>query len=191
LCKSVRVSDATGQTPSVDGVTIHFELNREESLPILRWQARGRKQVKYLQIVAVFFMVVGIAALIAGTGAGQTAILVAGATMLGYGVFELAVIRWAVARGPARAWDKVLSDAGPRMITFTDDGVHVVSRMTTALNRWEGYSETLEKNGMYLLRLARVKTFAAYVFVPKRAFPSSDDEQAFRRLAATHTKANF
>jgi hypothetical protein len=183
--------DGTEPTSAVDGVTIHFELNREESLPILRWQARSRKQVRYLQILALFFAVVGVAVLIGGSAGGQTALLVAGATMVGYGVFEWAVIHWAVARGPVRAWEKVLSEAGPRTITFTDEGVRVDSRVTTAMNRWEAYSEILEKDGTYLLRFARVKTFAAYMFVPKRAFQSPVDEEGFRQLAARHTKADF
>jgi hypothetical protein len=59
------------------------------------------------------------------------------------------------------------------------------------MNRWEAYSEVLEKDGVYLLRFARVKTFAAYMFVPKRAFQSRVDEEGFRQLAARHTKADF
>lgn len=172
-------------------VTIDFELTREETVPILRWVLRQGRFMRRI-FAANALMVLGGVLIVAGAAAGGSAPALAGGIgVAAYGLLMMGLFRWRFARGSDRSWDNTVGKVGPRTMTFTADGVRTVTRMSDTTNKWPLYSETIEREGMYLLKLARSTQFAAYMFVPRRAFRSTADEDQFRRLAAAHTKAEF
>lgn len=184
----------TSDGRTTPGVTINFELTREESVPVLRWVLKQGKQGKLMRrLLASFVLMVfgGVLIIAGGAAGGSVPVLAGGIGLAVYGLLMLGFFRWRLARGPDRAWEKTLGKAGPRTMTITAEGVHIVTRLSEAMNRWPLYSETTERDEMYLLRLARSTEFAAYVFVPRRAFGSTVDEAEFRRLAAANTNTDF
>jgi len=186
----VAVADSSEDAVTT-GVTIDFDLTREETVPILRWVVRQGKVMRRI-FASNVLMVLGGVLIIAGAAVGGSAPALAGGIgVAAYGLLMMGFLRWRFARGSDRSWDKTLGTVGPRTMTFTADGVRTVTRMSDTTNKWPLYSETIEREGMYLLKLARSTLFAAYVLVPRRAFGSTADEDQFRRLATAHTKAEF
>jgi hypothetical protein len=135
--------------------------------------------------------VAGVALLALGVAIGNgTATVVAGSAAIAWAVLELVLVRWSFRRGQRRAW-AALSETGLHTMTFSEKGISINTRQTTAINSWDVYSEALEREGIYLLRLGRLKTLPVYLYVPKRAFKSVEEEELFCRLVAEHTKTTF
>lgn len=160
-------------------------------LPVIRWQARQSPVVRYLLILAVVVAAIGLLLLALGLIVSNgTPLVVGGAVAVAWAIFEAAVLRWSLRRGRRRALEGI-SNAGPRTMTFSDESVTVATNLTTAVHAWEVYSETLEKDAMYLLRLAAAKTLRMYVYVPKRAFKTAQNEALCRQLVVSHTNASL
>jgi len=81
-----------------------------------------------------------------------------------------------------RGAEQAVENSGPKIMDFSDEGVHIQTKDRETNIRWTAYSEVTETQEMYVL--SHGKRF--FTFVPKRAFCSSSDEEAFRVLAERH-----
>jgi hypothetical protein len=171
--------DAAGAGPA-NPITIEYELTREEVTSMVRWTlvhvAHFRRHMVTVLVIVVFALVLVL------SGGSENAI--AGGILLGIGLLTLAMLGllYFVAV-PGQAWKASAAD-GPKVMEFTDEGVHSRSRNTDATYRWNTYSVALELPLTYLLRHRARKNL--YTYVPKRAFRSSSDESTFRGLAAAY-----
>jgi len=98
---------------------------------------------------------------------------------LGYLALMPALYEYAIRRGVRRAMD---NDAH-RHVEISDNGVRICSSLSDTLNQWPVYSQLLDWQEFYLLRRGRSRT---YLSIPKRAFASKDEENAFAVLVARH-----
>jgi hypothetical protein len=174
------VNDEIGTAPSAP-VVVSYELTHSESISFWRWHISRLYRLRLAVCMAVLVLASGIVLLfVAPIG---LAVLV-----LGLGVAQLLMYGWLYFLVPERAWKSAEESRSPLTLSFSDEGVGVHTNNTDAQNRWPVYSEALERDGMYLLRLGKRKV---YTIVPTRAFLSSSDEQRFRALIGRHTSASF
>ncbi len=170
--------DAGGPSSAV---RVEFLLTREEALPIFRWQIRRALFNRWTTIGIVLLAIGGTILLVVAPSP------VGGAIVLGAALFEFFMLSAMVMFVPARAWRKK-EDTGPTTLLFSEDGVGVQTKNTSAQHRWAMFSMTLERDGMYLLRIGKR---SAYQVVPRRSFANALDEDVFRSLVTRHTEASL
>jgi len=173
-------NDAGDEAALTNSVTIEYELTREEVTFWVRWHlvhvAHFRRQMVTVLIIVVVALVLIL------LGGRQN--VIAGGILLGISLFTLVMLGllyFLVV--PRQTWNTSETD-GPKVMEFTDEGVHSRTSNTHATYRWSTYSKALEMPQMYLLRHGNRKNL--YTYVPKRSFRSSSDESTFRGLAAAH-----
>ncbi len=110
-----------------------------------------------------------------------------GVILLGVAVFQALLVTWMVISAPSRAWRRQ-EQPGPTTLVFTDDDVNVETVNTSARHQWAFYSATIEREGMYLMKVGKR---AAYQPVPIRSFAHPGDENLFRLLVSQHTDATL
>jgi YcxB-like protein len=174
-------TEAEGHSP--DSVTITYDLTVDEVVPILRSQL-----IKASNIRKVMLLVLAIVALGAGLIALSGAQAIVGWIAVGFATLVSLMYASLCYIAPGRLWKRMAANRGPKTLDFSDDGVHVHTRDSDSVIRWPAYSESIEKEAVYLLR--RDKR-GAYTIVPKRAFRSSSEEWTFRSIAERHTTTYF
>jgi hypothetical protein len=168
---------------SPDSVTLQFELTEEEAIPVFKWQLRQTFFTRRMVSTLAVFAVAGIVVLLVP---GASPLL--GAALLGLAGFEAVLLLYVYGSVPGRAWKKLDADRGPTTLVFNDEGVGVQTKNTNAQNRWAVYAVTVERDGIYLLKIGKSRAFQP---VPKRSFADAGDESVFRSLVTRHTDARL
>ena len=65
---------------------------------------------------------------------------------------------------------------------FSDDRVLVKDKLSESSVNWDAFKEARETKKFYLLRIA------AYLYIPKTAFESKEQESSFRNIINNHIK---
>lgn len=177
-CALVSVTPERAET---EPVTVELVLTKDEAVPFYRWLVSRRFRVRRGVLAMIPIIVIGAASLLI-PGLPK----VFGVILVGLGILQLLYFGWIVFIAPVRAWNR--NPPEKRRMVFSDSEVRVYLPKTNAVQLWSVYSETLEHDDLYLLK---VGTRNAYVAVPKRAFESTDDEERFRQLAGRHTSATL
>jgi YcxB-like protein len=180
------LGDEIGGDSDVTHVSIEFELSREELEPFWRWQVTQAYRMKR-GIIFTFPLLVAGVILLADTSLPSTARIL-GIVMLGVGLMQLVLFAYIYLRVPARAWKQRPAGTGITKIEVSDQDVRVHTKNSDVVNRWDVYSDTIERDGLYLLRLGKRR---AYTIVPKRAFQSDDAASVFRGLVERHTQTEW
>jgi hypothetical protein len=182
----VTLGDEIGGDSEVLHVSIEFELTREELEPLWRWQVTQAYRMKRGVIFTFPLLLAGVV-LLADSSLPSTARIL-GIVMLGVGLMQLLVFAYLYLRVPARAWKQRPAGTGTTKIEVSDQDVRVHTKNSDVVNRWDVYSETIERDGLYLLRLGNSR---AYTILPKQAFQSEDAASVFRGLAERHTQTEW
>ncbi|HEY1832294.1 MAG TPA: YcxB family protein [Acidimicrobiales bacterium] len=179
------MSDTSDVNDAMSPVSAEFVLNRDELEPLWRWQLAQSYKIRR----GLFFMLgplIGGVVLLADPGLPSQAHLL-GILMLGVAALDVMVFAHLYFRLPARAW-KQRPDSGTTKVEVSDQEVRVCTRNSDVVNRWDVYSVTIERDGLYLLRHGKRRV---YTIVPKRAQPSEEADLRFRSIVGRHTKTTW
>jgi hypothetical protein len=176
------MADLTGGAPAAP-VVVEYELEAEEVIPVIRWQLWRGRRFRVAAVGATALIVAGLALLLFTTGVTLLAALA-----IGVGAVQIVAFGCVLAFTPSRAWKALQADNAPRTLAFSDDGIHVQTALSDAVNQWAVYPETIELGDVYLLKIAQAKN---HVIVPKRAFRLESEERRFRQMAERNTAARL
>lgn len=164
-------------------VVISYELNREEVISVMRWQAIHLYRLRLMVGFSVAILACGVVVL-----SVHKAPIVVPLVLFAMGAMQLLMCGWFYYGIPPRAWKKAAPSRSTITLQFGDQGVNVHTAKSDAQNKWSVYSEVLERDDMYLLRIGERRL---YTIIPKRSFQSPSDEQRFRDLVGQHTASSL
>ncbi len=148
-------------------IGVGFELTKREYAEALRsvWSRFGvlRQWLSVLIILSVAGALLS----------NLTLTIVAGAGM--------ALLGWFWKTTP-REWERNWRISAERTVTFGPDGVRASLARSEIKASWDAYDEVLDTPSLYVL----VEGRASFLPIPKRAFASQADEDAFRALVRRH-----
>jgi hypothetical protein len=174
---------ASGKPDEPSGsVAVEFQLTRDEVIPMVRWSLAQTYLTRRNVAVTAFSVVIGVL-LIRPVG-----VPVIGWALLGLVTVEVVVLCWLYVSVPDRAWKKMRPDRGSTTLVFTNEGVGVHTTNIDAEQRWALYSETIELDRLYVLKLGSRRSFQV---VPKRSFHTPGEEELFRSLVTQHTASRL
>ena len=168
----------TGEGDQGALIVVHFAATEDEVTKVLRFQV-GRLLRRPLWIAGgILLMVAGVILLAARSNKPA-----GGAILLGLGLLYLLYITVVLDLMMRRAGRKALAKEPSTEMVFSTDGVRLRTALRDNLTRWPAFSEVIQWQGYYLLRLGKLRVYA---YVPKRAFASDEDERRFRELVLHH-----
>jgi hypothetical protein len=172
-------SPTSGAAPTI---VLQYQLTQEEVVTGLRRVLRRVRRFQILFALGAFLIVLGVLMMIGSVSPPFGAFC----ALLGF--CYIAAVGLAIARGPRRAWRSNAALREPQLVAFSPEGVYARSTNAEARSRWNVYAAMIETERCYLLRLAARRV---YVFIPKRAFASSTEEEAFRNLVGQHMRTDL
>jgi YcxB-like protein len=168
-------NEVTGNGASV---SIEYELSRPEVISAVRWHLLHVSHIRRNSLWGLG-PVIGGAIFLSIGGSTNNVIGWVGISFgfISFVFWGLLYYAFAGRSGSAMAAN------GPKALEMNGEGVRIHTRDSDITHRWSAYSEIIEIDEMFLLRLGKRNT---YTFVPKRAFRSSSDELKFRVLTEQH-----
>lgn len=166
------MNEITGNSASV---SIEYELSRPEVIEAVRWHLLHVAHIHKDSLWGLGLVIGGAIFLSIGGSTGT----VIGWVGISFGF--LSFVFWGLLYyiSPGRSW-RTMAANGPKTLEINDEGVQIHTGDSDITHRWSAYSELIEIDEMFLLRLGTRNT---YTFVPKRAFRSPSDEVTFRSLS--------
>ena len=112
---------------------------------------------------------------------------VAWVVMLTLGAAVLLIFFVAVPLTPNRIWNRVKKQFEVRTLEITDEGISRHTALNDSVMKWPMFTDVSLNNDLYLLKVGNGPGFFV---IPRRAFMSGADEQAFYSLAERSTMAH-
>jgi len=162
---------------------VEHQLTQDEVVPVVYRQMLGNWQNWLLPVAGLCLVIAGV--IVLGVDSPDR---VAWVVMLTLGIVLLAIFLLLVPLTPRRIWKRVGRQFEVRTLDVSEEGIHRHTVLNDALLRRPMFSEVLQRNNLYLLK---VKRGPGYVIIPKRAFLSRADELTFRRLVERSVPAHF
>jgi hypothetical protein len=144
---------------------------------------------RYLRWTAPLVVAAGVLIFIAGVVINSDGTGVVGLLLVLAGLVQMLSVYLLFGPVISRRIRSRVHRTGNQKLTFTEDGVHSATSLSEGLMRWTSFSKAGQRDGVYFIASARSNN--SFLLVPQRAFASSEDEDAFRRVVAAHTKAAF
>ncbi len=177
------MSDPEGSSSSSVHIrTTEHQLTRDEIVPVVYRQAFHRWQTWILPIAGICLVVAGVA--VAVLNSSDT---LAWVVMLTLGAAVLLIFFVAVPLTPNRIWNRVKKQFEVRTLEITDEGISRHTALNDSVMKWPMFSDVSLDNDLYLLT---VGNGPGCFMIPRRAFMSGADEQAFYSLAERSTTAH-
>lgn len=160
-------TDRPGAAPRTASVGVEFELTRQEYAEALRsvWSRFG--------VLRQWLAVLIVLSVAGALTSNVTLTVVAGSGM--------ALLGWFWKTTP-REFDRNRRISAERTVVFGPDGVRVTLCRSEIAASWDAYDEVLDTPSLYVFLEGR----ASFLPVPKRAFASQPEEDAFRVLVRRH-----
>ena len=146
-------------------------------------QLAHRWQVWILPVSGICLVIAGLAVL--GVDSGND---VAWVVMLTLGPVLLLIFGVTVPLTPKRIWKRLEPQFVVRTLEFSDLGIKRLTALSDGTMRWAMFKETVQRDDLYLLQIG---DGPGYFIVPRRAFMSRSDEEAFRQLVERFTAAHL
>jgi len=164
--------DTTG-----DSVTVAFRITESE---FIRGCQRGYRHSVYVLILVPTTIVVGL--IVAINLRTHHSILWIAVLIVSVGYWP-----WFVLLQPSWTFSRKSTARELRVITYSGAGSHHQGESYSLDRPWSGYTAVHEYPDLYLLRYGGGNTNT----LPKRAFVSHSDEEAFRSIASAHVKCHI
>ena len=176
------MSDPAGSaSSSVHIRTTEHQLTQDEVVPVVYRQAFHRWQTWCLPVAGICLVIAG--AIVLALNAHDT---LAWVVMLTLGIVVLLIFFLAVPVTPKRIWKRVKTQFELRTLEITDEGVSRHTALNDSTLKWAMFSDVNLRNDLYLLTVGKGP---GCFMIPRRAFLSQADEEAFYSLAERATAA--
>lgn len=155
-------------------ISVHFWNELNDHLEAQRVLYRRSVMAKIDKVVAVLLLCLGI-----------YCVAVAGVRWWTLVWFVLAVVEWFDVLSVARFRSTIAFRRNPKFreeyhLTFTPENIHFKTLSFDSVIQWTHYERVLESPTLFLLMYGK----GHYTVIPKRAFDSDNDTNAFRALLA-------
>jgi hypothetical protein len=151
-------------------VSVRFTLTRPEGISVCRDIVTHRRANRSAMAFGVVPIAIGVAA----------ANLVAIAIGVIYTVGISAYI-WKLV--PANLWRQLPQLHAEQRVAVSEDGVTTGKGRSSTHTDWDHWSKVVERSDIYMITRAGSP---ARISIPRRAFASPEEEDAFRQLTARH-----
>jgi hypothetical protein len=174
------MSDPAGSSSSSFHIrTTEHQLTQAEVVPVVYRQVFHQWQTWILPVAGICLVVAGAAVL-----ALDSSDTVAWVVMLTLGAVVLLIFFIAVPLTPNRIWRRVKKQFAVRTLEITDEGISRHTTLNDSLLKWPMFSDVELQDDLYLLTVGKGP---GCFMIPRRAFISQVDEEAFRDLAERST----
>ena len=163
--------------------TTEHQLTQDEIVPVVYRQAFHRWQTWILPVAGICLVVAGGAVLVLNSSA-----TLAWVVMLTLGAAVLLIFVVAVPLTPNRIWNRVKKQFEVRTLEITDEGISRHTTLNDSVMKWPMFSDVNLQNDLYLLT---VGNGPGCFMIPRRAFMSEADENAFYSLAERSIAVHF
>jgi hypothetical protein len=170
---------AVSSSSSVHIRTTEHQLTRDEVVPVVYRQAFHRWQTWILPVTGICLVVAG--AVVSWLDSSDSLSWV---VMLTLGAVVLLIFVTAVPLTPNRIWKRVKKQFEVRTLEMTDEGISRHTTLNDAVLRWPMFSDVELQDDLYVLTVGKGP---GCFMIPRRAFVSEADEEAFRDLAERST----
>jgi hypothetical protein len=167
---------------ATEGITIRFEYTAADAVDAFRLYEATTPSRAIGKTIAILLLVFAALAVYAYVQFVHTYGATYGLEWVAIGCVALALILWFDPIRPLRARlafrmnSRVYTD--PSEVTFDEAGVHARTRTYDVKRSWAAYSTVLESDRLFLLVYGK----GVYATIPKRAFSSEPQIQAFREM---------
>ena len=177
------MSDPEGSSSSSVHIrTTEHQLTQDEIVPVVYRQAFHRWQTWILPVIGICLVIAGAAVLVLNSSD-----TLAWVVMLTLGGAVLLIFFVAVPLTPNRIWNRVKKQFEVRTLEITDEGISRHTTLNDSVMKWPMFSDVNVHNDLYLLT---VGNGPGCFMIPRRAFMSEADEEAFYYLAERSTAAH-
>jgi hypothetical protein len=174
------MSDPEGsRSSSVHIRTTEHQLTQDEIVPVIYRQAFHRWQTWILPLAGICLVVAG--AVVLALNPSNT---LAWVVMLTLGAVVLLIFFVAVPLTPNRIWNRVKKQFAVRTLEITDEGISRHTTLNDSVMKWPMFSDVNLQDDLYLLTVGKGP---GCFMIPRRAFMSEADEEAFYYLAERST----